>query len=348
MSTVRGPTLKLSNGVEMPAVGLGTWLSAPGEAKTAVKTAVKCGYRLIDTASVYKNEEDIGEAIKELIAEGVVKREELFVTTKVNFVSVKLTILKFFQAWAHEFLPGKLETALRASLKRLGLEYVDLYLAHVPTAFNDDMSVALNDISVEDIWKEFDHVYKLGLAKSVGVSNWNNDQIERVLKLGLTPVHNSQVELHLYFPQHAHASFCEKNGIVITSYATLGSPGRVNHRLPNGDSLNWQPEAPADLSDGMVGALSNKYNKTPAQILLRYALDRGFAIIPKSINPFRIKENFKVSTYLTLLCIVSFSCSISNSPTMIWTTWKHRTIIDGSSFKSCEFWSVSKFKKKYI
>ncbi|CAB3399814.1 unnamed protein product [Caenorhabditis bovis] len=276
--TVGGPVIKLSNGVEMPAVGLGTWQSAPAEVKNAVKVAVKAGYRLIDTASVYQNEESIGDAIQELIKEGVVKREELFITTK---------------AWCHELPPNKIEGALRESLKKLKLEYVDLYLAHMPVAFTDNMSTPLNDVTVEQIWPGFEKVYELGLAKSIGVSNWNNEQIARALKKATIPIHNSQVELHLYFPQHEHAEFCANNGIVVTSYATLGSPGRVNFTLPTGQKLDWAP-APADLEDSNVLALGKKYNKTPAQVLLRYALDRGFAIIPKSVNENRIKENFKL------------------------------------------------------
>uniref|UniRef100_A0A8R1I2F7 Aldo_ket_red domain-containing protein n=1 Tax=Caenorhabditis japonica TaxID=281687 RepID=A0A8R1I2F7_CAEJA len=270
-------TITLSNGIAQPVIGLGTWQSSPAEVIAAVKASVKAGYRLIDTASVYQNEEAIGTAIKELIAEGVVKREELFITTK---------------AWTHEIAPGKLEEGIRSALKKLQLEYVDLYLAHIPTAFNNEMTAHITS-PVEDIWRQFDAVYKLGLAKAVGVSNWNNDQIARVLALGLTPVHNSQVELHLYFPQHEHVKFCKSHNISVTSYATLGSPGRVNFTLPNGLKPDWAP-APSELEDANVLAAAKKYNKTPAQVLLRYALDRGLAIIPKSINEARIIENFNV------------------------------------------------------
>uniref|UniRef100_A0A8R1I2F5 Aldo_ket_red domain-containing protein n=1 Tax=Caenorhabditis japonica TaxID=281687 RepID=A0A8R1I2F5_CAEJA len=270
-------TITLSNGVAMPAIGLGTWQSSPAEVTAAVKASVKAGYRLIDTASVYQNEEAIGTAIKELIEEGVVKREELFITTK---------------AWTHELAPGKLEESLRSSLKKLQLENVDLYLAHMPTAFNNEMTAHIAT-PVEDIWRQLDAVYKSGLTKAVGVSNWNNDQIARVLALGLTPVHNSQVELHLYFPQHEHVNFCKSHNISVTSYATLGSPGRVNFTLPTGQKLDWAP-APSELEDANVLAAAKKYNKTPAQVLLRYALDRGLAIIPKSVHENRIIENFKV------------------------------------------------------
>ncbi|KAF1748291.1 hypothetical protein GCK72_024758 [Caenorhabditis remanei] len=275
--TASSPFITLSNGVKMPAVGLGTWQSSPEEVMAAVKAAVKAGYRLIDTAALYFNEEAIGTAIKELIDEKVVTREELFITTK---------------AWSNEIAPGKLEPALRNSLKKLQLEYVDLYLAHMPAAVNEDMSKAVNS-PVEDVWRQFDGVYKAGLAKAVGVSNWNNEQIGRALATGLTPVHNSQVELHLYFPQHEHVDFCKAHNITVTSFGTLGSPGRVNFTLPNGHKPEWAP-APSELKDPNVLAIAEEKKKTPAQVLLRYAMDRGLAIIPKSVHENRIKENFEL------------------------------------------------------
>ncbi|EGT39919.1 hypothetical protein CAEBREN_23715 [Caenorhabditis brenneri] len=270
-------TITLSNGVKMPVIGLGTWQSSSEEVIAAVKHAVKAGYRLIDTASVYGNEAAIGTAVKQLIEEGVVKREELFITTK---------------AWTNEFAPGKLEESLRESLKKLQIDYVDLYLAHMPTATNDDMTEQIAS-PVEDVWKQFDGVYKAGLAKAVGVSNWNNEQIGRALAVGLTPIHNSQVELHLYFPQFEHVEYCKKHNISVTSYATLGSPGRVNFTLPTGAKLDWAPAA-NELEDANVIEIAKKHNKTPAQVVLRYALDRGLAIIPKSVTASRINENFNV------------------------------------------------------
>ncbi|CAB3399475.1 unnamed protein product [Caenorhabditis bovis] len=274
---IGGPTLKLSNGVVMPQVGLGTWLSTPEEVKAAVKAAVKNGYRLIDTAKLYENEQAIGDAIQELIKEGVVKREDLFITTK---------------AFVTELAPGKLEPALRASLKRLQMDYVDLYLAHMPATMNDDMSDKIN-VPIEEVWKGFEQVYNLKLARAVGVSNTNNDQIARILKSSSVPVHNSQVELHLYFPQHEHVDFCKKNNIIVTSYATLGSPGRKEAVFPDGKKIDWG-DAPLELEDANVKKLGEKYNKSPAQVLLRYAMDRGLAIIPKSINEKRIIENFQL------------------------------------------------------
>ncbi|ETN80363.1 oxidoreductase, aldo/keto reductase family protein [Necator americanus] len=220
--TVGGPTITLSNGVKMPQVGLGTWQSSPAEVKGAVKAAIEAGYRLIDTAACYQNEGAIGDVIHELIQAGKVKREDLFITTKL---------------WVTHLHPDDIESAIRESLRLLQLDYVDLYIPHMPTCFN--------------------------------------------------------VELHLYWPQHELHEICKKHNISITSYATLGSPGRVNFKLPSGVKLEWAP-APADMDDPNVKKLAEKYKKTPAQILLRYVMDRNIAVIPKSVNPSRIVENFQV------------------------------------------------------
>ncbi|EPB76298.1 oxidoreductase, aldo/keto reductase family protein [Ancylostoma ceylanicum] len=147
-------------------------------------------------------------------------------------------------------------------------------------------------VTVLDVWKGLEGVYKKGLAKSIGVSNFSGEQIERIMKTATVPIHNLQVELHLYFPQHELQEVCKKHNISVTSYATLGSPGRVNFSLPSGAKLEWAP-APNDLEDPNVKKLAEKHKKTPAQILLRYVMDRNIAIIPKSVNPSRIVENFQ-------------------------------------------------------
>ncbi|PIO67714.1 oxidoreductase, aldo/keto reductase family protein [Teladorsagia circumcincta] len=196
----------------MPQVGLGTWQSSPGEVKAAVKTAIENGYRLIDTAAVYENEEAIGEQIKELIDAGKIKREDLFITTKV---------------WITHEHPDDTEGAIRESLRKLKMDYVDLYLSHMPTCFNHDMTAQNKSVTVEDIWRGLEGVYNKKLTRAIGVSNWNGEQVERVMKSGTVPVHNNQVELHLYWPQHELQAVCNKHNVSITSYATLGSPGRA-------------------------------------------------------------------------------------------------------------------------
>uniref|UniRef100_W6NEF0 Aldo keto reductase domain containing protein n=1 Tax=Haemonchus contortus TaxID=6289 RepID=W6NEF0_HAECO len=275
--TIGGPTITLSNGIKMPQVGLGTWQSPPAEAKAAVKTAIETGYRLIDTAACYENEEAVGEAIKELIQAGKIKRDEIFITTKL---------------WATHFHPDDVEGAARESLRRLQLDYVDLYLAHAPTCFNQDMTAQNHSVTVQDVWRGLEGVYNKGLAKAIGVSNWSSEQIERVMKSAKVPIHNCQVELHIYWPQHGLHEICKKHNISVTSYASLGSPGRVNFKA-EGVKVVWEP-APSCMEDPNVKKLAEKYSKTPAQILLRYVMDRNIAVIPKSVHSERIVENFKL------------------------------------------------------
>jgi diketogulonate reductase-like aldo/keto reductase len=271
-------TLKLSNGVEMPIFGLGTWQSGREEVINAVRTAVLDGYRLIDTATCYQNEDAIGEALQQLFKEGVIKREEIFITTK---------------CWTTHLSPEDQEEGLRESLERLKLDYVDLWLAHMPGAFNKDMSEQRKNVTVEDVWKGFESIYEKKLTRAIGVSNFSIEQIERIMKIAKVPIHNHQVELHLYFQQKPMVDVCKKHNISVTAYSPIGSPGRVHFVLPNGYKPEWPP-APSPLEDSVVVKLAEKYSRTPAQILLRHLMQHGIAVIPKSTNDKRIKENHGV------------------------------------------------------
>ncbi|KAK6056606.1 oxidoreductase, aldo/keto reductase family protein [Cooperia oncophora] len=224
----------------------------------AVKAAIEAGYRLIDTAACYQNEEAIGETLKDLIHAGKVTREELFITTKL---------------WVSHLHPEDVESALRESLRKLQVEYVDLYLAHAPTAYDKNMKKQDHSVKVQDTWHGLEEVYKKGLTKAIGVSNYSGEQIERVLQTATVPIHNCQVELHLYWPQHELHELCKRHDICLTSYATLGSPGRVKMKaLATGQPVTW-PANKRDLDDPNVKAIAAKYSKTPAQILLRYVID---------------------------------------------------------------------------
>ncbi|VDD93182.1 unnamed protein product [Enterobius vermicularis] len=277
---VRGPTLKLSSGAEMPALGLGTWLSKPNEVGNAVRHALDCGYRLIDTAEAYGNEKEIGDALQEYFKAGKVKREDVFVTTK---------------CFCNHFRLEQMNAAIRESLKKLQLDYVDLYLAHSPAALNEDNSIPEHPVTIEQIWQNLESVYKKGYAKAIGVSNFTVAQMERISKIATIPIHNLQVECYLYLPQFELAEFCKKHNITFTAYSPIGSPGRfsANVWVTNNLGVEWK-HTPNPLEDELVKKLSGKYHKTAAQILLRYLLQRGFSPIPKSVNNKRIEENWNI------------------------------------------------------
>uniref|UniRef100_F1L674 Alcohol dehydrogenase NADP+ A n=1 Tax=Ascaris suum TaxID=6253 RepID=F1L674_ASCSU len=276
--TVGGPMLTLSNGRQMPQVGLGTWMSYPHEVAAAVRWALDAGYRLIDTATCYGNEKEIGDVLHEYLSSGKIKREELFVTTKL---------------WCTHNRPSDIEGQIKESLAKLQLDYVDLYLVHMPAAFNHEMTQQDHSVTLEQVWTGLEAVYEKGLTKAIGLSNVSIEQVERVQKSAKVKIHNVQVECYLYFPQYELAEVCKKHNISFTAYGPLGSPGRVNWTLPSGAKLVWA-EAKNPLENELVVKLATKYKKTSAQILLRHLLQRGLAIIPKSVHESRIKENFDI------------------------------------------------------
>ncbi|CAD7083088.1 unnamed protein product [Hermetia illucens] len=275
---VKVPSVKLNNGLEMPGFGLGTFLSKPNEVAEAVKYAIDTGYRYIDTAFFYGNEHEVGLAINEKISSGDVKREDIFLTTKL---------------WCIHYDPSRVEYACRKSLENLGLDYIDLYLIHFPMGFAyvDDATpipkaeratfVTTNDYDCVDIWKPMEQLVKKGLVRSIGISNFNADQTERILgNCEIKPVVN-QFECHIELNQKKLREFCRKRDIVVISYCPLG-----RH--------NSAAKKPAFLYDERTKAIAKKYSKTPAQVAIRYCLELGTIPIPKSVTKSRIEENFQV------------------------------------------------------
>lgn len=293
---LKAPIMKFYNCYEVPAFGLGTWKSEPGKVAQAVKDAIDIGYRHIDCAFIYGNEKEVGDALKAKMDEGVVKREELFITSKL---------------WNTFHRQDLVEPAIKQSLKDLKLEYLDLYLIHWPMAYkegddlqpkNKDGTFAMSDVDYLETWKGMEAVMCKGLTKNIGVSNFNSEQIDRLLKnCTIKPVMN-QIECHPYLVQKQLSKFCAERGILVTGYSPLGSPDRP-----------WaKPEEPNLMDDPKLCEIAKKYNKTPAQILIRYQLDRNHIVIPKSVQKHRILENsqvfdFKLSN-ADIACIDTFDC----------------------------------------
>lgn len=266
------PTIRLNNGREMPTLGLGTWKSFESDAYHSTRHALDVGYRHLDTAFVYENEAEVGQAISEKIAEGVVTREEVFVTTKLGGIH-------------HD--PALVERACRLSLSNLGLEYVDLYLMHMPVGqkFHNDSNVhgtlELTDVDYLDTWREMEKLVDLGLTRSIGLSNFNAAQTERVLaNCRIRPVVN-QVECHPGFQQRQLREHAKRHGLVICAYCPLARPQPARQ---------WPPF----LYDEHAQNLAKKYGRTTAQICLRYLVQLGVVPLPKSSNKARIEENFRV------------------------------------------------------
>ncbi|XP_015042817.2 1,5-anhydro-D-fructose reductase isoform X1 [Drosophila pseudoobscura] len=271
------PTVKLNNGYEMPILGLGTYESIDGDGTAAIKHAIDIGYRHIDTAYFYQNEVEVGRAIRDRIAEGVVKREDIFLVTKL---------------WNVHHDPGYVEPICRKQLRTLGLDYIDLYLMHMPVGYkyvneetllpkDDEGNLQLSDVDYLDTYKAMEKLVKQGLVRSIGVSNFNSEQLARILaNCEIKPVTN-QVECSPGLNQKPLTAFCKQHGITVTAYSPLGRP-KPDAQKPN---YIYSPD---------VVAIAKKYGKTTPQIVLRYLIDLGTIPIPKSSNINRVTENFDI------------------------------------------------------
>jgi methylglyoxal/glyoxal reductase len=239
------PAIKLNNGVAIPVLGLGVYQAASGgEAERAVRYALEIGYRHIDTASVYENEQDVGRAIKE----SEIPREEIFITTKL---------------WNSHHGYDSTLMAFDESRKRLGVDYIDLYLIHWP----------VEDLRQES-WHAMASLLEKGVCRAIGVSNYTINHLEELLaSSALIPAVN-QVEFSPFLYQKDLLEFCKRNRIQLEAYSPLTQGKKLDH--------------PA------LVALAKKYNKTAAQILIRWAIEHELVVIPKSVHPSRIKENADV------------------------------------------------------
>lgn len=258
--TAKSPLLTLNNGVQMPALGLGVFLSPPGETAAAGQTAIANGYRLIDTAAAYLNERQVGEGIKR----SGIDRHEMFVTTKL---------------WVADYGYEPTLRAFDVSLRKLGLEYLDLYLLHwpVPPEFE---TTAASYRAAEKLLAE-------GRVRAIGVCNFSEKHLQDLIaRTKVVPAVN-QVELHPFFIQRELRDAHKRLGIVTQAWAPIGG---VYIRKPQA-----APKvAKSPLEHPVVVELAAKYGKTPAQVVLRWHIGHGLSAIPKSVRPERIAENINI------------------------------------------------------
>ncbi|KAM7534386.1 hypothetical protein Aperf_G00000116594 [Anoplocephala perfoliata] len=265
------PFLKLYNGHRIPQLAFGTYLADAN----AVKEAFEVGYRHFDCAAFYGNEKEVGKVLAESMKKYCLKREEIFITSKL---------------WCDKHKPEDVRKACEESLRNLGLEYLDLYLVHWPVSCHlkkgaefsmyDPNNLIYDDYKLEDTWREMEKLVTADLAKSVGVSNFNKRQIERIIKHGTMVPAANEIEVNLHCLNTKLIEFCQSKNIIVIGYAPLGSPGL----------LGVKPIMQLET----VIEIAKKYKVTPSQVLIRHALQRNIVVIAKSNAAERIRTNFDV------------------------------------------------------
>jgi len=258
----------------MPALGFGTLIPDPVDTIKATKAALEAGFRQLDSAERYRNEKEVGEATQEVFKEGKIKREDVFIATKL---------------WNNHHRPERVKPAFEASLKRLQLDYVDLYLIHTPFAFQpgeeqdprDENGKVIYDegVTLLDTWRALENLVDEGRCKAIGLSDVSVEKVKEIFESARIKPAVVHVESHPYLPQWDLVEFCHRNGIVFQAFAALGHSSE-----------------PKLLDDPVITSIAKRVNKTPAQVLLAWAVQRGTALLTTSKTPSRIQENFDLST----------------------------------------------------
>lgn len=275
--------LIFQNGDTLPMLGLGTWKSKPGEVYHAVREAIRIGYRHIDCAAVYANEAEIGQALEDTMQEGEVKREELWITSKL---------------WNTAHRRQQVRPALEKTLHDLRLDYLDLYLVHWPVALKEHAPfpyraedlISLDEIPMTETWEGMEECLTSGLTRHIGVSNFSISKLKALKYSAVLPPEMNQIELQPLLQQNDMLDFCKKEGIHLTAYSPLGSRDR--------SAFFKDPNEPDLFENPVIKKVAAQNHCTPAQILIAWALQRGTAVIPKSVNPERIRQNFDAANIL--------------------------------------------------
>ncbi|MCV7359147.1 aldo/keto reductase [Mycolicibacterium fluoranthenivorans] len=258
---------------EMPALGFGTLISDSRRTREVVRTAVEMGFRHLDAAERYRNEAEVGEALKDVFDAGTVRRDDLFLTTKL---------------WNNNHRPERVKPALQASLRRLGVEAADLYLMHTPFAFRpgddqdprDDSGAVVYDdgVTLEETWAAMEELVDAGLTRAIGLSDIDVEGTRRIVTASRIKPAVVEVEAHPYHPQWELHDYCRAEDIALLAFAPLG------HALE-----------PRLLDDPVIVAIAADAGKTPAQVLLAWGIQRGTAVLTSSVSVTRIAENFDVT-----------------------------------------------------
>ncbi|DBA70144.1 TPA: hypothetical protein ACH3X2_012197 [Trebouxia sp. C0005] len=265
-TTIQNPTATLSNGHKIPLFGLGTWRGEAGQVENAIEMALRAGYRHIDCAAAYGNEDAVGEAFSNIFKEGKVSRKDVWITSKLNNPD-----------------HGRVREACQQTIKDLKAEYLDLYLMHWPLTGNKGKTV---EPPIKDTWQEMEKLVDDGLVKSIGISNFSCKKIDTLLSYARIKPVAVQVEVHPYFRNQKLVDHCKAKNIHVTAYSPMGTPP---------SSAMFKDYQPAlVMNDPVVKELAQKYNKNVGQICIKWGLQHGTSVIPKATSEDHVVGNADV------------------------------------------------------
>jgi len=279
--------IKLNSGYEMPLVGFGLWKVNNETCADQVYEAIKAGYRLFDGASDYGNEVEAGQGVTRAIKDGLVKREDLFITSKL---------------WNTFHDGDRVEPIVRKQLADWGLDYFDLFLIHFPIALKyvdpaeiyppgwtgTGKEIQFSNVSIQETWTAMESLVEKKIARSIGISNFSAQLIIDLQRYAKIPPAALQIEHHPYLTQQQLIEYVQKQGIAVTGYSSFGPLSFIEL------DLQHAKDTPRLFDHNTIKSIAEKHDKTPAQVLLRWATQRNIAVIPKSNNPGRLAQNLDV------------------------------------------------------